>query len=242
MRSLLTLVLILSMTTACSLSESSAPTSAPGLIGSVTINYPQDGTTVYAEMIYIQGTAEGLPNNTFTMEVVSVDDTIIARVTTTVTDGNWIVELPHQYTGEPVEVTIYAIPTDGDVATDASYDTAMIILAGNSYRPEGVFGSITSPVAGGAVGGESIQITGTASGLFENALTLGLYGADGAEISRTFITVMNPYFVDAALWSAELPTNGYVGAGELRASYTQASDGKEVVIATVPVTVAQEAG
>ncbi len=237
----LTLLVLIVMLAACTLSESNVPTATPGLMGSVDIVYPPDGTTVYAEALSLRGTAQGLAGNTFTVEVVGVDDEIIARSSVTVTDGQWAVELPHGYGGEPMEVSIYALPSDVDLTSDLRYDVGTVVLAGLSYRPEGTFGSITSPAVGDSVGGEYILVTGTASGLFEGTLLLGLYDPDGIEISRTVLTIEDQYY-NLVPWSAELPTNSYTGVAEIRAFYEQASDGKPVIIASIQVTVTQEAG
>jgi hypothetical protein len=245
MRVLTTLALTLFLLTACNLTDNNAPnnapTSPPGLTGSVDIAYPIDGTTVYAEALLMRGTASGLPNNTFTLEIVGVDDEIIARSSVTMTDGQWMVELPHSYTGEPIEVSIYAIPSDPDLTSDLRYDTGTIILAGLSYRPEGIFGTVTFPTADSTVSGETIPVSGTASGLFEGTMLLGLYSEDGTEISRLVLTLEGqPY--DVVPWTAELPTNGYIGLAEIRAFYQQASDGKPVILSSAIVTVSATAG
>jgi hypothetical protein len=241
MRVFTTLALILLLLAACTSADSNAPTSVPGLTGSVDLVYPLDGTTVYAEALSLRGTAQGLPNNTFTLEIVGVDDEIIARSSVVVTDGQWSVELPHSYTGEPIEVSIYAIPSDVDLTSELRYDTGTIILAGLSYRPEGIFGSITTPTVGNTVSGETISVSGTASGLFEGNMLLGMYSADGTEISRIVMTLEGqPY--DVVPWTADLSTNGYVGLAEIRAFYQQASDGKPVILSSVQVTVSATAG
>jgi hypothetical protein len=241
MRRLTLCALILIISAACTPVDSSAPTTAPTLTGSVDILSPLAGTTVYAEVLLVRGTAQGLPNNTFTLEVVGIDDEIIARSTVIVSDGQWSVELPHSYSGEPMEVSLYALPSDADLTSQQHYDTAAVVLAGLSYRPEGTFGTITAPVGGTTVGGELVPVSGTASGLFEGTLLLGIYAADGTEISRLVLTLEGqPY--DLVPWTADLPTNAYTGLAEIRAFYQQASDGKPVVIASVQVTVTPEAG
>src|SRR5688572_2394982 len=121
MRVLTALALIIVLFSACTPADNNAtpvPTATAGLSGSVDIVYPPDGSTVYAESLSLRGTAQGLANNTFTIEVVGVDDEIIARSSVTATDGQWAVELPHSYTGEPVEVSIYALPSDTDLTSD----------------------------------------------------------------------------------------------------------------------------
>ncbi|MFN8375852.1 MAG: Gmad2 immunoglobulin-like domain-containing protein [Anaerolineae bacterium] len=237
----LTIFALIFLMAACTAAPAAGPTATPGLTGRVDIVYPPNGTTVYAEALTLRGTAQGLASNSFILEVVGVDDEIIARSTVTVTDGQWAVELPHNYSGEPIETAIYALPPDADLTSELRYDVGTIVLAGLSYRPEGTFGTITSPPSGNTVGGEFVPVSGTASGLFEGTLLVGMYGSDGAEISRIVLTI-DDQFYNLVPWTAELPTNGYTGTAEIRAFYQQASDGKAEIIASVQVTVTPEAG
>jgi hypothetical protein len=226
MRVLTALALIIVLFAACTPADNNAPpvpTATAGLSGSVDIVYPLDGSTVYAESLSLRGTAQGLANNTFTLEVVGVDDEIIARSSVTATDGQWAVE------------------PESDLTSELRYDVGTVVLAGISYRPEGTFGSITSPAPNSTVGGEIVPVNGLASGLFEGTLLVGMYGADGTEISRVVLTIGDQYY-NLVPWLAELPTNAYIGLAEIRAFYEQASDGKPVIIASIQVTVTQEAG
>ncbi len=214
------------------------PTPTPS--SGVDIISPQDGSVIYAEQMYLSGTASGV--DSFTLQLLGPDGTILARDTIRVSGGEWQKELAHGYTGEPIEVTIVAAPEHAPLPLETAYDIAIVALAGLSYRPDGAFGSITSPTPNSNVGGDSFEATGMVSGVFENTFTLSLIGADGSVIDSEPITVFDPYFVDEVPWTAELATNGYSGAGEIRAFYNAPSDGSEVVLASIPVTVIQEAG
>jgi hypothetical protein len=203
----------------------------PTLEGNVDILYPQDGSVIYSEALTISGTAT---TSNFALKMIGPDEKIIAQTTVQAQEDDWKVELVHSYRGEPIEVNILAVPTDAD--SDLDYDIATILIAPLDSRPEGVFGSITAPSDGDSVGGEVIQISGTASGLPENLLSIALIGSDGAIIDSRDITVYNPYVIDDMPWTAELTTNGYTGVAEIRIS------SGETTLSSINVNVTAEAG
>lgn len=232
------ILLVVALLAACSPSTA-APTATPAPSGSVTINHPGEATTIYAELFYAQGVASEV--STFTLDIVDADDVVIQSVPVVVGEGGaWTVEIPHGYTGEPAEVTVIARPSDAE--STHVFASTTVILAGIAYRPDGSFAAITSPPTGQQVGGEAIPVSGTASGLFENTLLVGLYDADGEQISMVIVTLTNPYFVDNAAWSAALPTNGYLGSAQIRAFYNEPRDGKETVLAQIDVEIGEPAG
>jgi hypothetical protein len=69
-----------------------------------------------------------------------------------------------------------------------------------------------------------------------------LRSLDGNVIDTRPITVFNPYFMDEVPWTAELATNGFTGQAEIRASYLAPADGSEQILASIVVTVSQDAG
>lgn len=223
---------------ACSPATPAATPTAttPALVGSVDIQYPEDGTTIYSEVLYVSGTSEGLPGDMFRLQVVGADDAIIAQNTIVAdSDGPWQIEIPHGYSGEPVEATIYAVPADETVPGD--YDVAGIVISGQSYRPEGTFGSIISPINGTAVDSDTIEVSGTASGVFENTFTLELLDSTGSMLNQQFVIVTNPYFIDEAPWKATLLTGDYTGAATIRAYAISARDGSEIDMGSVNITI-----
>ena len=40
----------------------------------VEIDIPQDGSVIYAEVLYLSGTAEGVPDSQFTIRLINADD------------------------------------------------------------------------------------------------------------------------------------------------------------------------
>jgi hypothetical protein len=211
------------------------------LEGNVDIVYPMSGSIIYSENLYLQGTAEELPEEVFLLQVIAPDDSVLAQSVIQPENGQWSVELAHNYTGDPTEVNIIAKSTDTTILGD--YDIASIVIAGAETRPEGVFGSVLVPSEGDTGGGDSIFVSGRGSGFFENSFVLVLETADdGEDISTTIVTMHNPYFVDDMIWEAELARNDFVGNAVIRAYYTDAESGAEVEIFRVTVVVSSVAG
>lgn len=217
------------------------PTTGPApLVGMVDIQVPVSGAVIYSELLYIAGTAEGTPAEGFRIQVFDLDEALLAEAVVQPENGSWTVEIPHQYQGEPIEVSIVA--TGIHAAAGQDYDVEAIVLSALANRPDGAFGSISSPSGGSDVGGDQIVVFGTGSGLFENTLIVQLRQADGTVIDEQIVTLNNPYFVDEVVWSTEIMTNGYTGSAELVALYYSAEDGSEVVLQRVAITVSRAAG
>jgi len=217
---------------------STQPTATPMLTGSIDILYPQTGTIVYAESLYLSGTVADVEQLTFTLQVIGADEQIIAQTNVDTPAGDWQIELIHGYTGEPTEATIRAIPLTGD----GIYDSASIIISANSYRPEGVFGSIITPGDGDIVGGDMLLVEGSVSGVFEGTFQLALINAAGTMIDEQTITAFNPYFIDEVPYQAELATNAYTGPATIRAYALSADDGSEIPLGSVSITIESSAG
>jgi hypothetical protein len=136
-----------------------------------------------------------------------------------------------------MEVSIIAVPAGANFPATSTYDTALVTLAHQSYRPADLRGSITTPADDESISGSAILVSGTASGIFENTFTVNLIDADGNIINSEIVTVMNPYFIDEVPFSLELATNGYTGPAEIRAFTESAADGSEILIGSVEVTI-----
>jgi hypothetical protein len=203
----------------------------------VSIDYPQDGTVIYSEQVSLSGTSAGVGQ--FRIELVNPDNKVIAGETVTPgADGKWSLQLKHGYTGEPTEITVAARPANGG----DDYDERTIALAGAQYRPQGTFGTILEPGEGGSAGGDQIPVSGTASGVFENTLTVELSGG-GKVISQQNVTLVNPGMVDEVPWTVSLSTSGYTGPAQLLAYTTSAKDGSRVVLGEVKnFTITTDAG
>jgi hypothetical protein len=219
-----------------------APTSAP-LTGSVTINTPPDGAIIYSETVVVSGTAQNVPDNHFLVKLITAEDKTLAIVTANIdSGGNWSAEIVHGYAGEPTEVTISALPDYAGAPIDDDYAEGSIVISGRSYRPEGTYGGITAPLDGASVGGDTLQVSGTASGVFENQFTVELRSPDGKAISTQHVTLNNPNVIDEMPWETDLPTNGYLGPAEVRAYATSAKDGSEIPLGSAKITVTAAAG
>lgn len=240
---LIMLCCIISFVVACTPSDTAPattpiPTAVP-LQGQVSITSPTNGSVLYSEVIYLNGTASDLADGPFQLVVVGVEDDVIAETTIQPEDGTWTTELIHGYTGDPAEVTILARSADTTIAGD--YDIVSVILSSLENRPEGTFGRITSPQEGGVIGGDSALIFGTASGIPDNILTLTLESSEGDLISEREITLPSPYPIDDVAWTAELDTNGFTGAATLTVAYVS-EDGTNEMLDSIRLNISSIAG
>lgn len=215
-------------------------TSAPDMFaGEVEIVYPPNGTVIYAEVIAVHGTMFGAQDLTFTVQVNTIDGQLIAQTDVATERGDWQVELPHTYSGEPVEAVLRVIPIG---VSEGIYTSVPLVIAGLSHRPEGVFGSLTRPTEGEVVGGDSIPVEGMASGVFEGTINLALVTPEGGIISEQIVTVMNPYFVDQVPWRSELVTNGHIGLARVWMYIISANDGLFITLGEANVIIEVSAG
>lgn len=240
------ILLILFSGAACSPNPPAAtatPLLPPTLSGTVEISIPQAASVIYAEALYLAGTAENIPNQQFKIKLLDPEGLALTQVDVAVQeDGKWQVELVHGYTGDPTEITIAALPSYTDAPADTLYAERSVLLAGHSARPEGTFGSITAPLANDTIGGDFIQVSGTVSGVFENTFTVELRAEDGAVIDQKLVTATNPYFIDEVPWTAELLTSAYTGPATIRAYALSARDGSEIPLADVSIILSRTAG
>lgn len=239
------LVLFLFLT-ACSSGEAPqgqievVPTSET-LQGAVDITFPMSGSIIYAETIILQGTASDIPEVGFQVQLITPDDSIISESTIQPdNDGNWFVEIVHEYNGDPTEVTILAKPSASDSTLD--YDIESILLSTLDNRPDGVFGSIISPTEGTAIGGDFMLISGRASGLFENMFGVILENTEGEIITEIGVSLNNPNFIDDMHWEVELPRNDFIGNGIIRIVYQDMESGEMVEMDAITVVVSAVAG
>lgn len=211
------------------------------LQGAVDITFPMSGSIIYAETIILQGTASDIPEEGFQIQLITPDDSIISEATIQPDDdGNWFVEIVHEYTGDPSEVTIIAKPSASGSTFD--YDIESILLAILDNRPDGVFGSIISPTEGTVIGGDFMLVSGRASGLFENMFSLILENTEGEVITEIGVSLNNPNFIDDMHWEAELPRNDFIGNSVIRIVYQDMESGEMVEMDAVTVVVSAVAG
>ncbi len=201
---------------ACGLSneQPTAQVVIPQVNQQVTIDHPPNSAVIYAEVLFIGGSIA--QDTAFTLQIMTVDDEIIAETQVNATAGNWTVELMHGYTGDPTEVVIQAMQDDTLLASTA------ILLTDVSYRPEGVYGSILLPENGSEAGGDMILVSGRASGV--DTLLVEVIGDDDQVIGSQVVILMNPYFIDEVPWEAALNVTGYTGQAVIRVTADDAQN------------------
>lgn len=209
----------------------------PTAQGTVTITSPLAGSTIFAEALFVSGTAADVPADRFRLIVTTTDDAVLADTSVTVENGVWGVELVHEYTGDPVEALIVAQNSAGD-----NYDAESVVIASMDDRPEGTFGLILEPQPDAVVGGDQIEVVGTGSGLFENTLIMQLREPDGTVIAETIVTIDNPYFVDERVWVADLATEGHTGPASILIGYESAENGDFITLDETEIMVSEVAG
>lgn len=203
---------------------------------SVRIAFPPDGAIIYAAALTVRGDAIG--DAPFRVELL-VDDAdeprLIASVMVTTGAGDWSLELPHGYDGDPSEAIIRAVTPDGE----REYSRALIALSPLSARPDGMTYTINRPVMGAEVGGDVIQLEGRASGVPDNVLVVTLRDDRSETIERTTVFLDNPYYVDDIPFTVDLHTRHYTGPATITVAFGEAPDAPTEVIA---VTVGTAAG
>lgn len=235
------LSLIIACCAACAPAANPAVTvfpTQPPLQGSVTITHPQNGNIIYAEALYVAGTAANIPNEGFRLRVTSALDEEIADVTVQPEGEDWSLEIVHQYTGDPTEMTIVALPLTGTV--DNAYAITSAAIAPLTTRPEGTFGTILQPNPASVVGGDVLLVVGTVSGLPGDEARLILAQPDGTPISEVPIIIDHPYAIDEVLWEVNIETNSYTGPALLMLAYDEAE--ASVELGRVEITLSIVAG
>ncbi len=205
--------------------------------GNINITNPLTGSSIFAEALYVAGTAEGIPGDAFHLRVVTVDEVILAETEVSSDNGRWSVELIHEYDGTPTEALLIAEDANGN-----QYDAESVLIASLDNRPQGTFGVILSPQEGSVVGGDQIEVMGTGSGLFENTLILQLAEPGGEIITEVILTLENPYFVDERVWVTDVDTNGHTGPTILRISYQDAESGEFITLDENAIMLSVAAG
>lgn len=189
---------------------------------SVTINAPSIGTVIYSDRIYVAGTADALPENNFQLEVATVADEVLGEAIIEPQNGEWNVQLPHNYTGDPTEITIRAYAEGAEAGTE--YDIAAAVLSPADNRPEGTYGLILQPSDGDTAGGEQIPLFGVISGIDADELIVRLIMGDEI-ITEQIISVDYPNRADEIPWQADLSTSERTGPVTITVGYADAEDG-----------------
>lgn len=239
LKPLLTYIPLILLMSACGGAGPTPTPTQPAPRGQVEIQSPAEGTVIYAESMVVSGTAADLPPDGFHLRVVTAAEETLAETTIVPVDGRWQVEFPHGYSGDPTEVIIYALPVDSTAAGD--YEAISVMISSAEFRPEGTFGTLLLPADGSTIGGDTIEIIGTASGVFEGTVQLVLE-TDEAIISEITLTLNNPSIIDEVPFTAELSIGAYDGPARIRLYVISAQDGSEITLDSVDVLIGEAAG
>lgn len=233
--------LFMVMLAACSPSQNtSTQTGASGSASMeearVLVQSPADGSVIYAELLYAAGIVQHEAQAGFRLLLVDAAENTLAETIIYPDDNaNWRVELPHQYQGEPSEMTLISLPLDAESAE--GYSTTPLIVAGLAHRPEGTFGSIRLPHDGLTVGGESLLVEGTISGVGDVPVRIQLIpNNDPRPLDSAVVESSSPYALDETLWRIELSTAFYIGPARL----VLVTD--DVILAEIGITITEAAG
>lgn len=230
---------------ACTASETDnnatlAPTQAT-LEGSVEITLPPSGAVIYAEVIYLSGTANNIPAEGFQLQLIAPDDSIIAEATVPQPETEeWAINIVHNYVGDPSEINIVAKSVNSNNVL--AYDIETILLATMDNRPDGTFGEITAPSEGTSIGGDSLLVSGHGSGFFENTFVLILETLDGEVLEEVIVMLNNPNFVDDMPWQAEIPRGDFIGNARIRMTYQDMESGNIITLDSIDIVVSTVAG
>ncbi|MBC8099192.1 MAG: hypothetical protein H7Y11_07095 [Armatimonadetes bacterium] len=220
----------------CLLTACGAATTTTTPVASVTLSAPPDGAVIYASALDVAGVYSGTPPNT-RLSVLVVDATgqSIARSSIDATaDAPWSLEVVHGYTGDAQPMTVQVLAPDGAVLASST-----VLFAPLSERPDGAFITLLTPENGRTIGGDAVLVSGTASGIRDNRLTLTLTGDDGSTVATQSVTLAGRYPMDELPWSATLPLGDYTGNAILRATY---HDGQREQTESLSVSVTGSAG
>lgn len=217
-------------------SKTPVPTEPP-LEGRVQVTSPQIGSIIYAEVLAIAGTIEDV--DAFQLQIETLDGVMLFDGEIEGVDGRWSREIVHHYDGEPIEAVIRAKSTNSRVTL--TYSEVPILIASRAYREDGIFGSILFPADQQSVGGDAIEITGTASGIPNNRLSIMLRHDEGL-IDKQIITLDNPYQIDERVWVSNLLTNGYQGEAFIDITYTDNETETEQILDTISIQIGSAAG
>jgi hypothetical protein len=126
-------VLFLLVLAACS--EQSAPqaTVTPSLVGQVTIQSPQVGTTYYSETLVVGGASSDLPSEGFTLTLLDSADNILQTQTVVPVNNQWRLTIPFETT-TATTITLRAEGTRGQ----GIYDEVTVGVGLLAERPQGV--------------------------------------------------------------------------------------------------------
>jgi hypothetical protein len=210
------------------------------------INAPADGATVSSPLV-ISGTVSNLPDNAFTLQLVSGDGDVLNSQPITLqnpanaSDIPWSASmLVSRYTGV-AQLRLVGRTADNREALLAAVNVTIGTQTAGQPNTTGggaasgsSLGSITTPGAGSTTTGDPLIVEGTAGNFPETTFTLALMTRDGVILNSQTVTI-NGGSSQRVPWAASLGTGGYRGPAEIRAFLVR--DGQNILIASVNVTV-----
>lgn len=202
--------------------------------GKIVVISPSAGDTLYAELIYIAGDIQTAPQ-TLRAQLRDIDDNLLATAPIITQFGMWAIEIPRpSYIGEATIEIVSAI--DSTVI----YEQIPVFLGDSANRLNGTFGSLITPSDGEQIGGDTILVSGRASGVMSNKIQLVLQSGDGTTAIHEVI-LNHPYALDDMYWQTDLPLAGLTGSVTLTAYFTS-PDAPDPIFSRVTLVITQVAG
>lgn len=182
--------------------------------GTVTLTSYTADAVIYSPSLYVSGNAQGVDG--LRLQLTSADG-LLTETTLRPVPESWSVELVHGYSGDPLPVTLSVLPLVDD--GQGAYTMASLTLAALEHRPEGAFAYVVMPQEGDSMGGDSIVVSGRASGQTAYAITVTLAERDGAVLDTQSIAFETPYPHDELGWQVTLNPRAFVGDAVLNVDY-----------------------
>jgi hypothetical protein len=202
--------------------------------GEIVVIFPSAGDTLYAELIYIAGDIQSAPQ-TLRAQLRDIDENILITAPIMTQFGKWSIEmLRPNYIGEATIEILSAI----DPAV--IHETIPVFLGDSTTRPSGTFGSLITPTDGEQIGGDTILVSGRASGVLDGKIQLVLRSGDGTTAIHEVI-LNHPHALDDIFWQTDLPLAGLTGSVTLTAYFTS-PDAPDPILSRVTLVITQVAG
>jgi hypothetical protein len=206
-----------------------------------TISSPIEGATV-GRVLLISGVVRNLPQNAFTLQLVGSDSAVLNTQRITLQNPHNAAEVPwsasmelSRFTGQ-AQIRLIGNTRDNRAAVLAAVNVMVnpnSAPANSGSAPGTSLGSITSPVDGSTITGNSIIVEGTAGNFSETTFTLVMI--QGSAILNSQTVTITGGQNQLVPWAATLGTQGYRGPVEIRAFLVR--DGNNITIASVNMNV-----
>lgn len=239
-RSLSLMLLLAGLLSACATTDSqtSTPTTPP-FTSEISVTQPQPGSVIYAETITVTGEVSGDAAQGFVVELLGPEGVVLASSQQEAAPGPWSVELPHTFSGETAPATLRVRPPDAGEGSEV-YASIALLIGDIAFRPEGVFAALIVPQDGDTLGGDTLAVEGTASGV--ESLTVELRDAAGDLIEAHTVALHNPYLIDEVPWQVAFERGERTGPAVIRVLAVDPSGGETSLLAEANVLLGEAAG